>query len=169
MAIPSLATVGGQQFPVGYPGQLAMIGATPVIETRINEGATALDFGGAAVQGVAVAPGNPGNCKLPVSGGVVVGLIVRALSEANTAVSAGTVNYPQYHDVPILTDGYIFCTAAEAVTEGDAAVCVVATPATMGGATGGAANGTTRLAVPGAIWKQTVASGAVGVVRIVTQ
>jgi hypothetical protein len=167
MAIPTLATVGGQLFATGYPGQLAATADNPIIESRVNENATAINFGDAVVQGVATTPGNIGNVKPPVSGGVVIGLAVRALSEANTAVPAGTVNYPQFQAVPVLNDGYMWVTASENVTEGDAGVCVVAS-AGIGGATGGAANGTTRLAIPGSIWKQTVVSGSVGLIHIKT-
>lgn len=167
MATPSLATVGGQEFPVGYPGQLAFLpGGQPEIETRMNENATAIDFGAGVCRGTAVAPGTIGNTRPAFNPGVVIGFAVRALSEANTAVSAGTVNYPQYSPVPILKDGLMWVTAAaEGATEGDAAVIVVATPSTVGSATGGAANGTTRLATS-AVWQQTVAGGAVGLIRV---
>jgi len=168
MAIPTLATVGGQLLPVGYPGQLAAIGDDPNVESCINENATAIGFGDAVCLGTTAAlPGTNGSVRPPVSGGVVKGIALRALSEANTAVTAGTINYPQYHDVPVINKGYVYCLASENVTDGDAAICVVAS-AGIGGATGGAANGTTRLTIPGAIWKTTTASGAVGLVHIVT-
>lgn len=167
MATPTLATVGGQLFATGYPGQLASTVDEPVIETRINENATAIDFGAPVCIGAATTPGNIGNCRPSITGAVVMGLAVRALSEANTAVSAGTVNYPQFQAVPVLNDGYMWVTAAENVTEGDAGVAVVAGNG-VGGATGGAANGTTRLTIPGSIWKQTVVSGSVGLIHIKT-
>ncbi len=167
MAIPTLATVGSSEFSVGYPGQLAMLPAgQPQIETRVNESATALAPGCAVARGVAVAPGTIGNCKPIASGAVVIGLAVRSLADANTTVSAGTIEYARYSAVPILKDGYMWAVAAEAITEGDTGIAVVATPTTIGGSTGGAADGTTRLTIPNSVWQQTVSSGAVGLIKI---
>ncbi len=167
MATPSLATVGGLEFPVGYPGQIAQLqGGLQEIETRTNENATAIEVGGGVCRGVDTVPGKNGNIKPPVSGGVVVGFSVRALSEMNTAVAAGTVNYPQYSDVPVMREGLMWVTAAENAAEGEACIIVVATPATVGSATtGGAANGTTRLAAP-AVWRQAITAGSVGLISV---
>ena len=170
MATPTLATVGGSEFSVGCPGLLASDPANAKIESRLNESATAQDYGDLVCRGVAVAPGVMGNCKPPVSGGVGIGIAVRALSEANTTTAAGTtavVNYAQNKTVPILKDGDIWCIAAEAVTEGDDCLGIVGTTG-IGSVQAGAANGTTRLALPGAKWQQTVGSGAVGLVRVKT-
>jgi hypothetical protein len=169
MATPSLATVGGLEFPIAYPGQLVTLpgGGGPDIDTMTNENVTAVDFGAAVSRGVSAAPGVNQNCK-PVAGTTVVaGFAVRALSEANTTVSAGTVNYPQYSEVPVLKNGVIAVVAAEAAVAGDAAVIVAATPTTVGtaGAGGSAANGTTRLAC-GATWLTTTGVGVLGLIRV---
>ncbi len=60
----------------------------------------------------------------------------------------------------------MWCLAAEAVTEGDDCLGIIGTSG-VGSVQTGAASAT-RIVVPGAKWQQTVASGAVGLVRIVT-
>lgn len=165
MATPTLATVGGLEFAVGYAGQISHLpGGLQEIETRTNENAVAIAFGAPACRGAVVAPGVNGNVQPAYAGGVVLGFAVRALSEANTAVAAGTVNYPQFADVPIMREGLMWVVAAETAVEGDAAVAVVATPTTVGSTTGGAV-GAGRLAT-GAVWRQSVAAGAIGLISI---
>ena len=160
--------VSGALFDVGFPGQLATQFGACDTESRVNENATALDEGDVACRGVAVSPGTIGNCKPMVSGGVVIGITVRERSRQAADV-AGTFNFPQYSTVRLLKIGWIWATAAEAVTEGDACIGVVATKGAVGGATGGAVNGTTRLAFPaGWQWEQTVASAAVGLIHAVS-
>lgn len=173
MPTPSLATVGGLQFGPYYAGEY--LSDNPEIDDRINESATAIDLGAPVCRGVATTPGVIGNCKPPVSAGVVIGISGRQASEANTDTVAGVtalVNYKQNKTVPVFKDGYIACLAAENVTEGDACIAIVA-GAGMGGTTGGAADGTTRLAfapttagAPFAFWAETVTSGNVGKVHI---
>lgn len=166
MATPTLGTVGGAEFSVGYAGQLALLPAgDPKIETRTNENATAVDFGAAVCRGVATTPGINGNTRPIFNPGVVLGFAVRALSEANTTVAAGTVNYPQFGEVPILRDGYMWGLCGENATEGDAVVAVVADPTRLGSGTGGAANATTRLATS-ATWQQTVTVGNIGLIKV---
>ena len=110
MATPSLTTVGGLSFPVGYPGQLASDPLSARIESRNNEAAGAVDYGSAVCRGVATTPGLIGNCKPPVTGGVVIGIAMRADSEANAQTAgSSTVNYPQSKTVPVLKDGDIYC------------------------------------------------------------
>lgn len=166
MATPTLATVGGSLFGLGYQGTLQGNTDMAEIETRMNENATALDFGDVVCRGVATTPGNIGNCRPMFTGLTVIGISVRALSEAN-ATTGSTVNYPQNKEVPILKDGWILAIAAENVTEGDDCIGVVASLGQVGGTTGGAANGTTRLAFPAsAKWQQTVTTGNVGLIHI---
>ena len=164
-----LDTVGGTTFITGFQGQITGQRELAVIETRINENATAIDFGGPVVRGVAVVPGGPpGNCKPAATGTKFIGIAARLLSEANTTDSTGVVNYPRYHEVPVLKRGWIWVKAVEAVTEGDDIIAVVASQSGLGGTTGGAADTTTRLALQGGSgqWQQTVGSGAVGLVSI---
>lgn len=167
MATPSLATVGGMEFPVGYAGQLAKLpgGGAPLIESRVNENATAIDFGAAVCRGTVTTPGTIGATRPIFNPGVVLGFAVRSLEAANTTVSAGTINYPQKSEVPILREGFMWALAGENATEGDAVVAVVASPSDLGSGTGGAANGTTRLATS-ATWQQTVTSGNIGLIKV---
>lgn len=165
-----LDTVGGTTFVSGFQGQLTGPVELAKIETRINENATGIDIGVPVCRGAAqTVLGAPGNCKPMVSGGKLIGLSSRALSEMN-ASTGSTVLYVQFKDVPILKDGDIRVLAVENVTEGDDVIGVVASPTGCGGTTGGAADGTTRLAFLAAQgqcqWQETVASGQVGLVRI---
>ncbi len=166
MATPTLATVGGQEFSVGYPGQIAYLpGGQPEIETVQNENATAIEPGAAVCRGTAAVPGGQNQGRPAFNPGVVIGFAVRS-EEAANAASDGTFNFPRYSEVPLLKDGYMWATAAaEGAVEGDGVVIVVATPTTLGSTTGGAANGTTRLATS-AVWHQTVAGAAVGLIRV---
>lgn len=165
MPTASLNSIGGPLFPVGIQGELAGPAESYDIEPRVNENATALDVGDVACRGAATVPGQIGNCKPMASGAVVLGITVRERSRV--ADSNGNVLFAQYSTVRILKDGWIWVVAAENVTEGDSCIGVVADPASVGGTTGGAANGTTRLAFPaGAVWEQTVTTGNVGLVHI---
>lgn len=166
MPTPTLATVGGTQFGPYYSGEL--LSDNPEIQDRVNENATAIDLGVPVCRGVATTPGVIGNCKPPVSGGVVIGISCRQASEANTSTLAGVtpvINYPQNKTVPVLKDGFIACVAGENVAEGDSAVAIVAT-GLLGSAVTGAADGTTRLAFTSAVWQETVTSGNVGMVHV---
>lgn len=166
MATPTLATVGGTQFSPYYQG--AILSDDAEVEDRINENATAIDFGAPVCRGTATTPGVIGNCRPAFSGGVVIGLAARQASEANTATVAGVtpvVNYAQNKTVPVLQDGYIACLAAENVTEGTTCIAIVSGNG-LGSTTGGAADGTTRLAMTFATWAETVTSGNVGRVHI---
>ena len=162
-----LDTVGGTTFVTGFQGQLTGLDAPPRIETRVNENATSIDLGAPVCRGVAVGPGSVGNCKPAASAAIFIGISARALSELQ-ADSTGAVKYAQFKDVPVLKVGEIWALAVENVTEGDDIIAVVATQTGLGGTTGGAADGTTRLALAkgNGVWQQTVASGSVGLVRI---
>lgn len=166
MATPTLATVGGLSYSVGYQGEIANDPLNADIESRTNENATAIDYGAAVCRGVAATPGVNGNCRPIFNPGVVVGFAVRQLSEANALVAGSpTINIPQNSQVGVLKDGWMWGLCGENATEGDAVVAVVADPTRLGSNTGGAANATTRLAT-GAVWMQTVTVGNVGLIRV---
>lgn len=171
MATPTLATVGGVEFTAGYAGQLADSGPH-IIETRVNEAATAIDFGVAVTRGVAVGF-SPGNCKvLNTNGQIPVGITVRnAASQIASTDGLNTVNYPRYDDVPVLKEGTIWALPFEDVVEGDGVVAIPAQNGKLGGTTAGAANGTSRMAVDGAVWLETktAASGLPARLRIINR
>jgi hypothetical protein len=170
MSKPDISSVGGLNFGVGFPGQIADASSPRTVETRINEAAAAVDFGVAVTRGVATTPGVTGNCKpMTTNGQVPIGIALREAS-TKTATTDGnnTINYPRYSEVPVLKAGRVFVTAAENATEGDAVV-VLAADGTLGSATGGAANGGSRMAFDGAVWETTVTAGNVGLVRLVNR
>jgi hypothetical protein len=171
MPIPSLASVGGLEFDSGYAGQIADAGPV-IIETRINESATAIDFGVAVTRGAAVTSGVGKVKPLVSSGQVPVGISVKyAADKVATTDGNNTVNYPQYDDVPVMKEGTIWALPFEDVVEGDGVVAIPAQNGKLGGTTAGAANGTTRMAVDGAVWlqTQTAASGLRARLRIVNR
>lgn len=164
----SLQSIGGALFTVGVKGELA---GNPhgydvqpfVVDGPINH---TLDVGEPACRGTATTPGLIGTVQPAVSGGKVLGFTVRRRDKV--ADSSGVVSFKPYDEVGILRSGYIWLLASENVTDGDNCIAVVANAGLgeVAGVTGGAADGTTRLTVPGAYWQQTVVSAAVGLVRI---
>lgn len=166
--IPTLATVGGVELAPLFAGQIAEAGPS-LIESRMNESATPIDFGVAVVRGVAVAAGLVGNCKPQAADAdIIVGISVRN-SGPMVALNDGTntVLYRQYQVVPIMKIGSIGAVPFENVVEGDGVIAIVAQAGKLGGTTAGAA-GAGRIAVPGAKWLSTTLAGVIGKIRIVT-
>lgn len=168
----TLATAGGTQFTAGNAGQIA--NQEPHQKhTRVNQSATAIDFGVAVGRSTTVA----GGCQpWATDADYFVGISIRN-PHAPAASDGFTVNFPQYSLVPLLTDGDIFVQAAEAVREGDQVLIITAggtgsgnaTPGAFGGSEGGVA-GSGRIVIPGmnAIWLDTVVAGGIGRIRIKT-
>lgn len=155
---PTLATPGGSLFELGYAGQLTHDLSFQDIDHAINNTATVIDFG------VVVARDGADKCKVwGADADKPLGISVR-FTTAEYA-SGGTTGYKRYDSVPVLRSGYIYVEAAENVTVGDAALAITAQAGKIGGTTGGAA-GTGRVAIPGAVWETTTASGSIGKVRI---
>jgi hypothetical protein len=154
-----LGTPGGLLHDPGYPGMIADMNI-PTIESKTNEGATAIDFGRIVARGTTA----DDTCKAPAADAdQLIGIAVRyPIRPAN---ASDIVLYNQFDTVPILKQGYIWVLAAEAVTRGDAVLSLTAGGGTIGGTTGGAA-GAGRVALPNAKWETTTASGALGMVRI---
>lgn len=161
-----LTTVGGDQFEIGWEGQV--IDQEPSqIDTFINTGSAALDFGILAVRDTA-----DRSCKqMAADADLQLGIVVRNALMPATTDGNNTVNYAQYASVPVLRDGVIVVRAAEAVRRGDQVLAITAggsgnsNPGAFGGSKGGAA-GSGRVDVPGAVWEDTVASGKLGRIRI---
>jgi len=163
-----LETVGGAQFVAGYAGQIAD-GEVTQIDSFVNSGSTALDFGIVVVRDT-----NDRTCKVMAADtDQILGITVRHADKA--ADSSGNVKYAQYDSVPIMREGVVFVKAAEAVRRGDQVLVITAGGAgntaagALGGSKGGVA-GSGRVAIPGmnAVWEDTVASGGIGRVRILT-
>lgn len=170
MGQATLATTGGALLTAGIPGQIADLESAQVI-TRINKASTAIDFGVAAVWDTADADDT---CRVQNSSAdFVLGITVRQPLFAASADGLTTVNYAQYKAVPILIDGVVFAQCAEATRAQDEVISITGGGAgnTAAGALGaivGGATSSTRLLVPGAMWLDTLTSGAVGRVRIKT-
>jgi hypothetical protein len=164
----SLQSIGGPLFTVGVKGELAGDPRGYDIEPTVVDGPIGhtIDVGEPVCRGTATTPGLINTVQPAVSGGKCVGLTVRRRDIV--ADSSGNVLFKPYDNVGILRIGYMWVLASENVTAGDNVIAVVANAGLgeAGGVTGGAADGTTRLTVPGAYWQQTVGSGAVGLVRI---
>jgi hypothetical protein len=168
MATPTLTTYGTIQ-PVGFAGGVSEAGPN-TIRSFMNEAATAIDFGFAVARGTATAAGVTDKCKaISADADVVIGISVREAGILTASTDGNnTINYARYQAVPVITDGVIFVTAAEAgIVEGTGAISITASAGAIGGVSGtGGAAGTGRVAIPGAIWLDTTASGAIGRVRI---
>lgn len=163
MSLPSLSTYGSYQRDLGYAGEL--VDQNPfVAESLMNDQAVAVPFGNAVARSAA-----DNTCKAPAADGdVIIGISLRHAIRPTLGASVGGTNVVQYaqnDEVPVLRDGFIYVLAAENVTRGDQALSLTASNGTIGGVTGGAA-GAGRVAIPGANWETTTASGSVGIVRI---
>ena len=161
-----LTSVGGDTLDIGFEGQV--IDQEPSqIATFTNSGSTALDFGILAVRDT-----NDGTCKVMAADtDLQLGIVVRNPLKPASTDGNNTVNYKQYDSVPVLFDGVIVVRAAEAVRGGDQVLAITAggsgnsNAGAFGGSKGGVA-GSGRVDVPGAVWMDTVASGALGRIRI---
>lgn len=162
----TLGTTGGRLLNLGLPGEMATT-TECAVDTFINESTSGgLDSAGMLDFGVAVCKATADNgCKL-VSGDSdrIVGITTRKAFVP--APTSGVIGYASGREVGLLRIGDIFATAAENVTAGDQVLALTASAGTLAGTTGGiAASG--RLVVPGARWKTTTASGAVGIIEVI--
>jgi hypothetical protein len=165
-----LTTVGGDLFTVGNPGQVADLENMQIV-TKQNSQAAAIDFGVAVFWDTGDADGS-----VRVQQGAsdfCAGISVREPLMVASNDGLDTINYVRYANVPVMIDGTVFVQAAEAVLAQDEVLALLTGGAgnTAVGALGsvhGGAVSSTRLLVPGAIWVDTTASGAIGRVRIKT-
>jgi hypothetical protein len=138
-------------------------------ESYTNSGATVIDMGVAVVMDVT---STSKTCKAQDGDtNQILGISGRSAMAAASTDGLNTVNYPRYASVPVIRDGVVWVKAAEAVTRGRQVLALTAGGAGNGsagalGSTVGGAAGAGRLTVPGAVWEDTVASGAMGRVRI---
>lgn len=152
----NLSSYGGLEFDLGYDGQI-LDSSLASVETRINQSATAVEYGRAVV--LAASDG----CEMLASGsGVkICGIAVKNVQHARDAAGNGA-NFPQYDPVDVLKIGPMCATALEAADDGDAVVAVTAQNGRLGSIKGGAANGTTRILVPNTYWKGAQTAGVKG-------
>jgi hypothetical protein len=167
MAIPSLATYGGTLLQPGYPGQVSE-GGLNVIRSMINANATGVDFGVAVGRVAGTAFGQTDKCCAIVTGSEIVqGISVRnpAPLVAPAAGGNNSVLYAQNTPVPVMTFGVITVLAGETVAEGDTVLFITASQQ-FGSVQTGALAGTTRIAVPTAIWLDPATVGNTARIRI---
>lgn len=172
---PSLAATKTIQ-DLGYPGSLA--DASPhVIDTGMNESATAIDFG------VPVAPGTLAGTYKPVANdtdaALACAISMRDPTMMNADPSTNAASYARYKEFGAFRSGRIFAIAAENVTDGDQVLIITGSSAAQAqatcfgsshGAGGAAAAG--RIAMLGAIWRahpvgasKAIAAGSVAVIE----
>lgn len=166
MALPTLSTYGGTTLAPGYAGGIAEAGPDDIV-TRMNESATALDFGQICVAGVAVGAGTVQNCKPQTADGDVIEGVTMREAGGLTASTDGnnTVNYARYQAVPVMKKGCIWVAPCEDVVAKTAALVVTAgTGSKIASTTGGAA-GAGRVAFAG-VWETTTLSGVLGKLRV---
>lgn len=158
MSKPDLSTYGGALLEVGYAGQVVDLQYAE-LDSRVNEGATAIDFGIAVAYGA-----NEIGCKaISADADKILGISARwPIRPAN---QSGDVTYAQRDALPVMRKGNIFVVALENTAIGDAAISVTAQGGKIGSTTGGAA-GAGRVAIPGAVWQTATTAGQVGKVRI---
>lgn len=141
MSKPDLSSPGGLQRAIGYPG-MVVAGEVHAIRDFVNDAAIPVDFG------VAVAFGSAdGNCKAPSAlTDKLLGISVRHVTMPATYGGGNTVRYPQYKAVPVLQEGPIHATAAQAVNRGDRVGALLNGAATTAAKPGGnTGNGTLTL------------------------
>lgn len=161
MAKPDLTTYGGSLRDLGYAGQLTHEFHMADVDSKVNEGATAIDFGIAVARGTT----SDNTCKaIAADGDTPIGISVRLPNRP--ADASGNVTYGQRDSVPILKNGWIFAVPFENVTRGAQVLSITAQGGKLGSTTGGAA-GAGRVAVAGAYWETTTTAGQVGKLRIV--
>ena len=156
MTIPSTETFRSDATTARAPFQGQILSGTT--HSYTNTDATAIDFG------VAVARGTTDQSCQPFDtyAQEIIGISVRSVQVEASVDGNNTVNFPRYSTVPVMRDGEVACKAAENVTAGDDVYAITSDAAALGGSTGGGSNGSSRKAIKGARWDQTVASGGVG-------
>lgn len=143
-----LQSTYSEDLPKGYPGMVAN-GETSNRLTRTCEDAGGIGFGKAVFRG----SGDHG-CTA-TAGGQLLGITIATPGLGLVAGQTADL-YPQYENVAILTQGVIFVTAGEDVTDGAQAYV------TSGGAIVDSSSGNTILT--GWFFDETVASG--GIVKL---
>lgn len=127
MSKPDLSSYGGRLRDLGYAGQIVNTNPS-VIDSKINESATAIDFGVAVARGAA-----DNTCKPPAAvSDKIMGISARHAIRPASADGNNTVTYAQRDAVPILRDGYVYVVAAENASRGDTAVALTASSGTLG-------------------------------------
>lgn len=153
----NIATNGGKLLPLGIPGQGYDFNPRDVVSKR-NASAATIPFG------LFVARNDKDSIKrIAADADLPFALAMYAAEKVFPA--SGETGWQENDTVPCAKQGYFCVRAAENVAENDDVISITAGNGTVGSAqTGAAAAG--RVAVPGAKWVTTTASGEVGVIYI---
>jgi hypothetical protein len=138
-----LGNVGSFEFDRGYAGQV-IDGALAVRRSRVLESAAGAAWGGPLAQGAS------GGC-VPFDGSHTAFVGIAEKNPMHPILN-GVAAYKQYDSVAVVEEGPILILAGEAANDGDALLILVngvTGVVTWGAAKGGAADGSTRFAVPG--------------------
>jgi hypothetical protein len=176
---PSLASTPSTEAP-GYPGSRADA-SLAVIDTWMNESATAIDFG------VPVCPGTLAGAVKPIAtdadADLAIGIAMRDPTVIDATPSTNVLNYPRYKELAVMRIGRVYAIAAENVQAGDQVLIITGSSAAQAQATAfgsshgaGGVAGTGRRAFKGAVWRQrphssskTIAAGDVGIIEFINQ
>ena len=176
-----LDTTGGYSLDLGLPGSRHGTGPFAVT-TYVNAGTTGtvnaaggIDGNGTLEFGSAVADGSVEGTVIPFTGTQTVRGITSRMAEMSATAPGNLVGYLTGAAVGIYVIGEIIACAAEDVRADDQ-VIALATPyawghgtTNLGGAKGGAGNGTTRVLMTGHKWKGATLQGALGIIQIIGQ
>lgn len=170
-----LDTVGGYQFSLGLPGAQAS-NSLAEFDTFFNESSSGgIDSAGALDFGVVAAKGTADNgCILLTTSGTPVGITSRVRGSLNSATApSNVIGIKTGQAVGIFRTGDVVCMAAENVKFNDEVVALATAyspsagiSTNVGGASGGVADGSSRIKVAGHIWQTTTAQGKLGVVSV---
>ena len=169
-----LDTTGGYQLPIGLPGAQAS-SSLAEFDTFFNEStANGIDSAGGMDYGTVIAKGTADNgAILLTTSGVPVGITSRKTVSNSATAPGNIVAITTGQAIAVYRTGDVICMAAEAVKANDQVVALATAyspsagiSTNVGGASGGVANGTSRLAVLGHVWQTTTAKGSLGVVSV---
>lgn len=169
-----LDTVGGYQLPIGLAGN-PVDGSIYEVDTLINEATTGgLDSAGMIDFANVVAKGTNDNGCTILGGSNLVPVGLSSRRQLRGAdVSTNLVGYKTGDALGVYRLGDVICMAAENVTANDEVVALATaySPSTgistnVGGATGGVADGSTRIKVARHVWRTTTSQGQLGVVAV---
>lgn len=169
-----LDTVGGYSLAIGLPGNPGT-GSLPNLDTFINEASSGgLDSAGMIDFGNVVAKGTNDNGVQILGGSYLVPRGICNRRQVRGAdVSTKLVGFKTGDAMGVYSLGIVICMAAENVKENDEVVGLTTaySPSTgvstnVGGASGGVADGSTRIKVARHVWRTTTSKGQLGLVEV---
>lgn len=168
---PSLATSGGTQQGLGYPGGLAD-GTQNIIDSAVNENATAIDIGVPVARGAATTH-PPFNARPFVADtDDILGISHRHAADLVADPTTNVINFARYITFSVVRVGRVYAVAAENVRAGDQVLIITAGANVNSTCFGSSVSGVAaagRVAFKGARWRTTTASGLLGIIELIDQ